>query len=203
MQKLTDRQIIRIHQMASAGISNQDIACELEVHRNTIYRHLSLRFPYSAYVMRVLCLDRPMPTERVMTIYAAAAYLPGWPSDAVVFRLYRAGVLEAKKTTINGRAGVLGVRMPAVRRAARKMLPQGLWLKTETLPLYCEDAARLICETRHLAIDCKYWPATHYKYLPAPSVFGTAAELEIPIKVPLRCRKRASLCLEATGVATL
>lgn len=202
MQKLSDREIVRLHQMARSGVPKNNIADELGIHRNTVYMHLALRFRYSTYVLNSLCLNASMPTGRTLSIYDAAAYLPGWPSNALIFRLYRAGVLKAKRAA-GPRGPALRCTFSDIRRAAHKMLPTGLWVRSDSLDVYCKLASRIVAACDHSAVDCTYWPSKQYCYLPAPAVFEEARSLDAAIRVPLPTMRRAVLCLEKLGVAAI
>ena len=196
MPKLSDRKIVALHQLHAHGASNLDIARALDVHRNTVTAHLKLRVAYTRTVHKKIGANADLAPLNNISIYDAAAYLPGFPSRDVVYRLHRQGVLAAMLN-----AGRLVTTEAKVRRAANRMLPPGLWFNTRLIANYCFEPASLL-EGLPMT-DCRFWPSKEYRYVSAVDVTRKAAELGVTLQVPAAVRRRAVRCMELFDVATV
>lgn len=191
MRKLSEYQIARLHQLRRDGHKVGEIAQALEVHRNTITLHLSLRCQYSPALIAKLCLRSPLPAQfTTLRVQESAALLPGFPSPRRLQKLVSAGVLDIKK-----RAGRWTTTEAAIRKASRKMLPQGLWIDSRNIALYFRDVEAIEEIER---VDCQYWPCKQYAYISATK----ACKIEEP-RIPIAILSRVATCLKISGVATI
>lgn len=193
------QEIIQLHQMARDGRAPIDIARTLHVHRNTVLWHLSHRVEYPLHVIRKLGLRRTLPDSDTMSVYDAAVYLPGWPDRHKIHQLIAAGVIECRMTP--QRYWV--TTRQAICRAARMMLDDGLYYRSDRLKNYTPDHADIVRRTSHLGHHLHYWPARQWCYLPAHSVQTAAAQIDAEIIVPDVITHRAIATLDLCGVATV
>ena len=196
MPKLSDRKIVTLHQLSVQGATKQEIARALGVHRNTVTAHLKLRIAYPRSIHRKIGSRSELIPLADISIYDAAAYLPGFPSRDVVYRLHRAGVLRAKQ--LRGR---LVLSEGRVRSAVRRMLPPGLWFRTDLLSHYTSSPTIVVAGLP--LIDCRYWPCSKFRYASALDVYRRAEEVGVEIVVPASVRRRAAVCLELFEIATV
>jgi hypothetical protein len=198
MPKLSEQQILRVHRLAESGLSNANIANQIGCHRNTITSHLHMRAVYSLELIRKIGIKVGLPSTERISPYDAAIYLPGWPSQHKIDKLRRHGVLETCSTSNCERAWTTERK---IRKAARKMLPEGVWFASTSLELYFDacDARSILRKLDGAKQHCRYWPCRHYHYLNARQVFAMGFEYSIRPGVI----SRVSECLRISGVATL
>ncbi len=209
MPKLTEQQIVRVHKLAREGKQIREIASMVGAHRNTITAHLKLRCAYSAATISKLAIRVSLPPTRQISIYDAAIYLPGWPSPSRVNKLRQAGVLEVKtsdrRTVAKSRYWWNSVNQPftteqLIARAARKMLPKGVWFRTDLLLNYLSSSeVNQVFQLSDEMEDCKFWPCRRYRFVPATSIYRIGLEPNVPLSV----MSRVCECLRISGVATL
>ena len=123
------------------GFSKLAISKILQVNRNTVHTHLTGRVAYHDELARAIGMrDRPLCDDDPMPIYLASEYLPGSPRPVSTFLLYQSGILRAKIE----RRGKYQTRMLVashrdIRRAARSILPPGLWIRSSRLQDLIDD----------------------------------------------------------------
>ena len=197
MPKLSEQQILRVHRLAASGLPHTNIANEIGCHRNTITSHLNLRAGYSPELIGKIGVKVGLPSTTRITPYAAAIYLPGWPSQHKIDKLRRHGVLET--CSQGGTRAWTNERK--IRKAARRMLPEGVWFASTSLELYFgpRDVEAILSDLADRKEHCSYWPCRHYHYLNAIDVFALGFEHSIRPGVI----SRVSECLRISGVATL
>lgn len=194
--KLSDREIVRLHTLASEGTQYPQLARMFGCHVNTIIDHLAMRVCYSLAVYKAIGKPTPIPSVEPINIYDAAIFLPGWPSRDKVYRLYKAGVLSAWIIRKN-----LVTDFASVRKAARAMLPDGIWISNRSIEsfLRLDDIKKLAKSQTKL----KYWPSTEISFYPMPRVVQVAAESESELSIPAAIIHRCLQVERITGVATL
>ena len=131
MQKLTSRQIIRLHRLHRDGARNYEIAKALDVHRNTVTYHLSGDFEYEPHVSRSLGITAPLRTEGWLSLQDAARLIPGHPSRPKMRTLVRGRLSRDASKLITLRSEIVdGHRLTKaswIRAWCSKVYPLGLW----------------------------------------------------------------------------
>lgn len=138
---LTDRQIRRMHQLYADGFSKLAIAQILGINRNTVHTHLSGRVAYHVELARKLgTINRPLCDDDPMPIYLASEYLPGAPRPVSTFLLHKAGILKARiQRRGKYRTKMLVATHRDISRAAKSLLPPGLWVRVSRLKALLAD----------------------------------------------------------------
>ena len=138
-----------------------------------------------------------------MPLYTAAAYLPGFPSPSVLYKLYRSGVLQGSV-----KSGRVVVTPAAIKDAASKLLPAGLWFGVSNLRLYCDDP-RLILS---LLPKDAYAPypdpgsipcCRRILYADAIAVTQAISMSGDCLRVPAAAVSRSMSSMQLTGIGTL
>lgn len=160
--KLSDRQILQLHDLSKQGFTATEIAKRLSIHTNSVFSHLARRVAYSPSVAAKLP-NIPIPNKSPMSIYDASIFLPGWPSRSKVYKLYRAGILRAK-VDLKSSNHQLVTDYRAVRKAALAMLDSGIWIKSITLAAMIRSVAAYD-DCIRLAVECRYWPNRDASYI--------------------------------------
>lgn len=137
MTKLTDRQVVQIHSMRRAGVSNQEIARTFGLNRNSVSAHLAGDVTYPFAVYQKIGMKAPLVTDQWLTIRQAAPWIPGHPSRARMQLLIRGvswrGKAIPKLRTKLRRDGKRYTQLPWIRELLSKVYPAGIWICSESL----------------------------------------------------------------------
>lgn len=140
MKKLTDREIVRIHDMKRMGVGPFEIARELRVTPNAITAHIHGDITYPLNVQRKIRMDCPLLSDGWLCRRAAAPWIPGHPSPAKMRVLMtntswmrRSRKPPLQSTLVNGRRVT---KIEWLADFVRANYPAGIWIRSETLRLY-------------------------------------------------------------------
>lgn len=202
--RLTERQVIRLHRMKSEGFSNRAIADALSISPDTVYNHISMRVSYPAEVYQKIGKHPKLINSAAMSIHDAAIFLPGWPSRDKTYRLYKAGILKAtlqqSASESHPRKHLVTTRAQ-IKQCAKEMLPTpGIFISYWTLS---HLSPALLFRLSGRGERLKYWPSRLQIFYPMPEVTELSARLEIPLNIPAGLIHRAVTVLESVGVATI
>lgn len=194
---LSDREIVRLHQLAANGTIYPDLARMFRCHVNTIIDHLALRVCYPRSVYKAIGKLKPIPSAEPISIYDAAIFLPGWPSRDKVYRLTVAGILKAWKHQRN-----LITDFAEIKRAAKLMFPhEGIWISNRAIDSFIrlDTIEKLSPFIRKLS----YWPSKEIWFYPMPRVFEAAIETNETVDIPAAIIHRCLKIDEIASVATI
>lgn len=202
---LSDRQVIRMHQLSAEGFKTKQIADMLEISKNTVIEHLAFRVPYTPAILRkIACFPHEftLPKENPLTIYNAAIYLPGWPERAKLFQLYRNKVLKAKIKRRGPWRGLV-VSHAEIKRAALRMLPPGIWIRLGNVASYTNR--NIAEECKKFSIGCNHMLHLKNKvqFVDIRDVVEQCVAREVPLNIPARTIHRALAAVDMTTVATI
>ena len=202
--RLTERQILRLHRMKSEGFSNKSIAEAMAISPQTVYDHTCLRVSYPPEVYRKIGKRPKFSNSATMPIYDAAIFLPGWPSRDKTYRLYKAGILKASlsksSSKTHPRSSLVTTR-EQIKLCAQAMLPTpGIYMSYWTLSAL---SPALLFRLSGSGERLKYWPSRLQIFYPMPEVTELSSDLDMPLSIPAGLISRAVRVLEAVGVATI
>ncbi len=202
--RLTERQILRLHRMKSEGFSNKSIAEAMAISPQTVYDHACLRVSYPPEVYRKIGRKPNFNNSSTMTIYDASIFLPGWPSRDKTYRLYKAGILKASlkpsSSKTHPRNSLITTR-EQVKQCAQAMLPTpGIYMSYWTLSAL---SPALLFRISGSGERLKYWPSRLQIFYQMPELTELSSDLSIPLSIPAGLISRAVKVLEAVGVATI
>lgn len=188
--KLSQQQVLRIHKMKAQGFSTGEIARSLGVGRTAIIPHVQLRTKLSYSTAIAIKAFAPLPRTSCMTIYQAAAMLPGHPDRCRLFRLIRDGVLQVSRET-----APFSTTLQAVREAALADLDPGLYFSSATVEAaFPAEAARLAASAERIK---------HRMHAPRQQWYYRACDVPSACKVDAALIRRAVFILDRVGVATV
>jgi len=189
---LRNHEIAQLHTMHEAGQPINAISAAIGIHRNRVRQYLQFRVAYPPEALQRFIRKAPKLKKRFpMRLSEASPLLPGWPSDAKITDLRKAGVIKARRSSQKGRA--LMVTEKQVVRAAEQMMPlEGLFLRSDSMSRlsYIEVTDHL--ERHHM----RYWPSREFFWI-------AATEIREDLHVPAAQVHIANLCLQITGRALL
>lgn len=195
---LTEREIIRLHQLSKDGKKQSEIASILNCHPQTIYDHLNFRVRYPLRVYSKISGCPSFPCSSPMPIYSAAVYLPGWPSRDKTYRLFKCGIL---KTIAPPRKRVcLETNKRFIASAAKEMLPHdGVFISATTIRIVSAAV-----DPRHLdsGVRLRFWPSREIFYRMS-EVNEVADSMDQPITFSAAVVYRINKVLDVCGVATI
>lgn len=140
MKKLTDREIVRIHDMRRMGVGPFEIARELMVSPNAITAHLHGDVTYPNAVARKISLASPLVADGWLCRRTAAPWIPGHPSPAKmrVLMTETSWMRRTRKPPLRSKI-VNGRRVTCIEWVAEYVqanFPTGIWVRVETLRAY-------------------------------------------------------------------
>lgn len=183
MKKLTDREIVRIHDMRRMGIGPFEIARELMVSPNAITAHLHGDVTYPPSIQRKISQVSPLVADGWLCRRMAAPWLPGHPSPAKmrVLMTSKSWMGNAQKPPLRSKL-VNGRRVTRIEWLAdyvRENFPEGIWIRVETLRVYSTSNADLAELPRLLGKRLYGYPAAVACRLATAS--GVTLELPSPL----------------------
>lgn len=199
---LTDRQIRRMHQLYRDGISKRAIAGILQVNRNTVHTHLTGRVAYRDELARAIGLSLPkLCTANPMSIYSASEYLPGAPRPISTRMLHKAGILRAKIARCGKyKTKMLVASHADIRKAARALLPPGMWIRGSRLKDLTQNDDELFSFLTQKAKEVRSMSNRFFLW---PDIVTKAISIGIPLSPAPHEISRALKTLDLTGVGWL
>ncbi len=183
--------ITRLHQLAADGLGPTEIADLMGVHRVAVIEHLQFRRVLSYRTAKAIRANCPLPSSDTMTVYQAAACLPGHPFKGRLFRLIRCGALEVSMSESKR----FETTLEAVRKAALLDFEPGLYFCSETVAsCWPAEAARLAAGAER--VNHRLYPARQKWYY-------RAADVSPECMVNHLIVHKASRLLDLVGVATI
>jgi hypothetical protein len=183
LKKLTDREIVRIHDMRRMGVGPFEIARELRVSPNAITAHIHGDVTYPPSVQRKISLSSPLVSDGWLCRRNAAPWLPGHPSPAKmrVLMTTTSWMGKSHQPPIKSKM-VKGRRVTRIEWLAdyvKANFPSGIWIRVETLRVYSGSNADLAEPPQVLGRRLFGYPAAVATRLAMAS--GSTLELPSPL----------------------